>query len=270
MPRRRVASSAMQADSFVITGMQGLKKMVVRAAARDGEVRGITILYDQAMEGTVDPLIAPMTSAFVPFAGFTEAAAPGAARRKVEYGTGIVVSAAGHVITDRALIDNCNVIALPGLGIAERVATDPSAELALLRVYGARNLTPIGLIGMPSGESVTLVGIVDPQNQGGGASASTVNTELGAGAATGTQALTSVPALGFAGAVALDRQGRVAGMVMLQAAVVAGPAGPPRAALVPAERIKNFLEANYVAPASGPPGIEAAKASLTRVICVRK
>ena len=46
----------------------------------------------------------------------------------------------GHVLTDRNLIDGCNVIALPGLGNAERVATDASGELALLRVYGARNL----------------------------------------------------------------------------------------------------------------------------------
>ena len=57
--------------------MQGLKKMVVRGAARNGEVRGITILYDQAMEGTMDPLVAPMASAFVPFAtGFAVAGAP--------------------------------------------------------------------------------------------------------------------------------------------------------------------------------------------------
>ena len=42
--------------------------MVVRGFAKNGEVRGITILYDQAMEGTMDPLVAPMSSAFVPFA----------------------------------------------------------------------------------------------------------------------------------------------------------------------------------------------------------
>ncbi len=92
MPRRRVSSSALQADSFVISGMQGLKKMVVRGVARNGEVRGITILYDQAMEGTMDPLVAPMASAFVPFAtGFAVAGAADAARRKVEYGTGVFV-----------------------------------------------------------------------------------------------------------------------------------------------------------------------------------
>src|SRR4029079_235634 len=90
LARRRIASSALQGDSFVITRMQGLKKMVVRGFARDGEVRGVTILYDQAMEGSIDPLVAPMSSAYVPFAtGFSVAAAAGGPRRKVEYGTGV-------------------------------------------------------------------------------------------------------------------------------------------------------------------------------------
>ena len=65
-------------------------------------------------------------------------------------------------------------------------------------------------------------------------------------------------------------QGRFAGVVVMKAPVVAGPSGAPRAAVVPAERIRNFLEANYVAPSSGAAGVEAAKASVTRVICVRK
>ena len=45
-------------------------------------------------------------------------------------------------------------------------------------------------------------------------------------------------------------------MVVMKAPVVAGPGGPPRAAVVPAERIRNFLEANYVAPSSGAAGVE--------------
>ena len=84
----------------------------------------------------------------MPFpSGFAVAGATDAPRRKVEYGTGVFVSAIGHLVTDRNLVDSCNVIALPGLGNAERVATDVSGELALLRVYGARDLTPVGMIG---------------------------------------------------------------------------------------------------------------------------
>jgi peptidoglycan hydrolase-like protein with peptidoglycan-binding domain len=271
MPRRRIESNSLQADNFVITGMQGLKKMAVRGFAKNGEVRGITILYDQAMEGTMDRLVAPMSSAFVPFTtGFAVAGSPDATRRKVEYGTGVFVSATGHVLTDRNLIDSCNVIALPALGNAERVATDVSGELALLRVYGARNLTPVGMIGgaPPGGPGVTLIGVPDPQAQSGGAAIATVNAKLGAEAST--RPLETAPALGFAGAAALDAQGRFAGMVVMKAPVVAGPSGPPQAAIVPIDRIRNFLEANYIAPSSGRSGVEDTKASVTRVICVRK
>jgi peptidoglycan hydrolase-like protein with peptidoglycan-binding domain len=270
LPRRRVESSALQSDSFVISGMQGLKKLVVRGYARNGEVRGITILYDQAMEGTMDPLVAPMSSAFVPFAtGFAVAGASGPARRMVEYGTGVFVSSIGHVLTDRNLIDGCSVIALPGLGNAERVTTDSSGELALLRLYGARNLTPIGMLGgAPGGASVTLVGVADPQAQGGGAAISAVNARVGIAAETSP--LETPPAPGFSGAAALDAQGRFAGIAVVKSPLVAGPGGAPRAAIVPAERIRNFLEANYIAPSSGTAGVEAAKSSVTRVICVRK
>jgi hypothetical protein len=103
--------------------------------------------------------------------------------------------------------------------------------------------------------------------QGGGATIAAVSARLGV--AADSSPLESVPALGFSGAPALDGQGRFAGVVVMKAPVVAGP-GMPRAAVVPAERIRNFLEANYIAPSSGAPGVEAAKASMTRVICVRK
>src|SRR5262249_26225037 len=83
LPAGRIESSGQQGDNFVIRGMQGLKKMVVRGFARNGEVRGLTILYDQAMEGSIDPLVAPMTSAYVPFPSFSVASAGGQPRRKV-------------------------------------------------------------------------------------------------------------------------------------------------------------------------------------------
>lgn len=274
--RRRIQSSAQQENTFVISGMQGLKKMVVRGAAKDGEVRILTILYDQAMEGTVDPLVTPITSAFVPFpSGFALAGAADPTHRKIGYGSGLIVSANGHVLTDRNLIDNCNVIAVSGVGNAERIASDVSGEIVLLRIYGARNLTPIGMIGSQptNGANVTLVGVSDPQAQAGGAAASAVKAGLGPDSST--RRLESAPAPGFSGAAALNERGQLAGMVVMKAPVVAGAgraAGVAalQAGVVPVDRIRNFLEANYVAPASGKPGVEDAKASVVRVICVRK
>ena len=67
-PRRRVTYNVLRPDFFVVSGTQGLKKFYVRGFVKDGEVRGITILYDQAMEGTMDPMVVAMSSAFVPFA----------------------------------------------------------------------------------------------------------------------------------------------------------------------------------------------------------
>ncbi len=48
---RNVAYSVLRPDFFVLSGLQGLKKFYVRAQVRGDEVRGVTILYDQAMEG---------------------------------------------------------------------------------------------------------------------------------------------------------------------------------------------------------------------------
>jgi peptidoglycan hydrolase-like protein with peptidoglycan-binding domain len=268
LPRRRISGSSLQDDTFSISGMQGLKKMVVRGYAQNGQIRVLTVLYDQAMEGTIDPLVAPITSAFVPFAKYSVASIADSPRRKVDYGTGVFVSAVGHVVTDRQLVAGCNSITVPGLGHAERIAVDGSGQIALLRAYAARNVQPIGLVENAAGDGVTLVGIADPQAQGGGDAITTASGQLGAG--SGVRALDTTPALGFAGAAALDAQGRFAGIVVLKSGVVAGPAGGSPAAVVTADRVRNFLKANYVTLATGKPYVEAAKASIVRVICVRK
>lgn len=263
---RRPSYNVLRPEFFVISGVQGLKKFYVRASAQDNEVRGMTVLYDQAEEGTMDPVVVAMSSAFVPFAqlGAMQEGVP--SRRKVEYGTGLVVSSGGHVVTDKQIVDGCNVVTIPGIGQAERLAEDRSSDLALLRVYGARDLVPLGLIGAPPrGDAVTLLGVADPQAQGGGASVSGVAAKF----APGARSLDVAPQAGFSGAVAMDAQGRPFGMVVLKAPVVAGPAQAPQASVVPLERMLNFLEANYVAPSSGQAGADP-KASVVRVICVRR
>jgi len=247
-----------------VSGTQGLKKFYVRGAARDGEVRGVTILYDQAEEGTMDPIVVAMSSAFLPFGnGLTLDGQP--VRRKVEYATGIIVSGSGHIVTDKQAVEGCQVIAVPGHGNAERIAEDKSGDLALIRLYGARNLTPAGLIGAaaPSG-NVTLIGVADPQSQAGGGAVSIV------AARTNGTTLDTAPQPGFSGAAAVDAQGKFAGLVVLKTAVVAGAASAPQATLVTIDKLTNFLDANYVTAASGKPGAENVRASVVRVICVRK
>jgi peptidoglycan hydrolase-like protein with peptidoglycan-binding domain len=267
---RRLEVSLLRPDFFILSGMQNLKRFYVRAEIKDGEVRGMTVLYDQAMEPIMDPVVVVMSSTFMPFPGVAGIAQIGAApRRKVEYATGIVVSAAGHILTDRQVIEGCNVIVVGGYGDADRQAEDKNADLALLRVYGAPDLVPASFVAeAPKGPDLTLVGIADPQAQGGSGAISTVPAKLRG------DTLEPAPQPGFSGAAALDPQGRFVGMVGLKTAVTAtvGAAGSqPQAALVPAPIIRVFLQAQKLAPvAAGRGGLDAAKASLVRVICVRK
>ena len=272
---RKVEQQSLKPDSFVLIGMQGLKKFHVRGYARSGEVRGIAILYDQAMEVAMDQLIAPLTHSFQPFATPVNLAQSTAApRRKVEYGSGIVVTAAGHIVTDRQVVDACNSIVIPGIGHAELLAQDAENELALLRVYGADDLVPIALAGEEAkGSELVVVGVADPNAQGGNGAISTLTTKLiNTTSVTGTvTSFSQVPGPGFSGAAALDKSGRFFGMVGLRIPVVAGttPAAP-KAMIVPAEVIRSFVESNNVSSASGQTGIEGCKAAVVRVICVRK
>ena len=267
---RRLEVNLLRPDFFILSGMQNLKRFYVRAEIKDGEVRGMTVLYDQAMEPIMDPVVVVMSSTFMPFPGVAGIAQIGAApRRKVEYGTGIVVSAAGHILTDRQVIEGCNVIVVGGYGDAARQAEATNTDLALLRVFGAPDLVPASFVAdAPKGPDLTLVGIADPQAQGGSGAISTVPAKLRG------DTLEPAPHPGFSGAAALDPQGRFVGMVGLKTAVTANvgaAAAQPQAALVPAPIVRAFLEGQKLAPvAAGRSGLDAAKASLVRVICVRK
>ena len=181
----------------------------------------------------------------------------------------MVVSDDGAILADREITDGCLAIAIAGYGNADRVADDKDRGLALLRIYGARGLKALDLEGNAAKSSVELTGIADPQNQGGAASVSSVKasvTQVGSG---GDLALSPPPALGFSGAAALD-DGKFAGIALLKPAVVAGPANTTPAAqavLVSADSVQEFLKANGVNASGASPD---AKASVLRVICVRK
>jgi peptidoglycan hydrolase-like protein with peptidoglycan-binding domain len=261
--QRQVSYSVLKPDFFVISGVQVLKKFYVRAQAKGIEIRGVTILYDQATEGTMDPVVVAMSNAFQGFPGPNAGPLPGQ-RRRVEYGTAIVVSAAGDLIADRQLTAECQSLVVPGLGHADRIAEDKASDLALLRVYGARNLVPAAFPGEAAAATdLKLVGIADPQAQAGGGAVSRPAASL-----TGGASIEPVPPLGFSGAVAIDAQNRVVGMVELKAPVIASTgAASPQAVLVPAAAIRTFLLASKIVPATTGAGIER---SVLRVICVRK
>ncbi|GAB1717697.1 MAG: Peptidoglycan-binding domain 1 [Nitrobacter sp.] len=259
---RKLDYSTVKPDFFVLSGMQGLKKFYVRGQLQGGEARVLTILYDQATEGIMEPVVIAMSSAFDPFP------ADGPPPRKiVEYGTGVIVSSDGAIVTGSDVADECRSIVVAGHGNAERIASDKDHGLALLRIYGAHGLKPIALDGGSAKGSLELVGITDPQNQGGGSAVSRVKTSVAQGGGS-EPALSPAPAPGFSGAAALDASGKFAGLVLLKPATVAGPAvQTAEAVLAPAETVRAFLKANKVTPASES---SDAKAAVVRVICVRK
>src|SRR3954452_21850360 len=194
-PGRNIDYTVVKPDFFVLSGLQGLKKFYLRGTFKGDEVRILTILYDQATENTVEPVVIAMSSAFNAFPSGALAAGP-PPRKTVEYGTGIVVSDDGAVVTDRQITDGCIAVAIPGLGNADRVAEDKDHDLALLRIYGARGLKPLNLAGGASKTALDLTGISDPQNQGGAAAVTTVKAAV-AHAGGGDVALSPAPAVGF-------------------------------------------------------------------------
>ena len=265
---RRLELNLLRPDFFILAGMQGLKKFYVRADIKDGEVRGITVLYDQATENIMDPAAVVMSSAFSAFPSASGAQIGAAAKRKVEYGTGIIVSSAGQILADRELTEGCNIIVVSGYGNAERTADNTSKDLALLRVYGLSDLVPaIFAPDAARGPDLTLLGIADPQMQEGGMAVSSIAAKLKG------DVIDPVPQLGFSGAAVLDAQNRVAGVVELKSPLIAtigASNAQPQATIVPPPAIRAFLDAQKVPPATGRWGLDRTKSSLVRVICVRK
>src|SRR5262249_44335214 len=109
---RKVDYTVVQPDFFVLSGLQGLQKVYVRGPFQVDEVRFMTILYDQATESTVEPVVIAMSSAFNAFPSGPQAGPP--PRKTVEYGTGVVVSEDGAIVADRAVTDGCLAITIGG------------------------------------------------------------------------------------------------------------------------------------------------------------
>ena len=94
------------------------------------------------------------------------------------------------------------------MGHAERIAADTATDLALVRVYGARNLVPAVLAGESSSTGdLRLVGVDEPLAQKGEGAVTSVRANI-----TGSD-IDPAPARGFAGAAAVDARGALAGMI---------------------------------------------------------
>lgn len=268
VPGRKIDYSLVKPDFFVLSGLQEQRKFYIRGTFRGDEVRILTVLYVQALENIVDPVVIAMSSAFTAFPAPVQSAGP-PPRKNVEYGTGLVVSDDGAILADRQVTDGCVTIAISGHGNADRIAEDKQHDLALLRLYGPRGLKALDLGRSATKTGLAITGIADPQDQGGRAAVTSVKASAAQPGASGAT-LTPAPAAGFSGAPAQDDDGRFAGIALLKPVQLAGLAnGTPaaQAVLVPAETLRAFLRANGVNPTGGSTD---AKTSVVRVICVRK
>ena len=139
--------------------------------------------------------------------------------------------------------------------------------MALVRLYGARDLVPITLTGGNSqGGDLRLFGIDDPLVQKEQGAVTSSRARL-----TGLD-VEPAPALGFAGAAAVDMRGVFVGMIDFKPAIVAANDGSShtRATLVPVEPIRAFLKAHNVSPTIAPNSPAEAEQSVVRITCVRK
>jgi peptidoglycan hydrolase-like protein with peptidoglycan-binding domain len=268
-PGRTVDYTVVKPDFFVLSGLQGLKKFYMRGTFKGDEVRIMTILYDQAVENTVEPIVIAMSSAFNAFPAGAQGPAP---RKTVEYSSGMVVTDDGAIVADREATDGCQAVAIQGLGNVDRIAEDRDRGLALLRTYGVRGLKPLALADGAAKASVEVVGIADPQNQGGGAAVTSVKAQVTQVGTGGDLALSPAPAVGFSGAPALDDGGKFAGVALLRPVIVAAATATnatpaSQSVLVASDTVREFLKANEIT-ANGTSS--DAKAAVVRVICVRK
>jgi hypothetical protein len=259
---RRTEHSVLHDDNFIISGMQGLRLFAMRAFAKGGELRGYTIQFDQALNGIVAPIAAAMTDVFTAFpnGAFSLASIP---PKSVDYGSGVVVSSLGHIVTERRLIDNCQVIVAAGVGPAEPVASD--GQMALLRVFGARGLKAASLAdAVPTGDA-TLRSVPEPRADNGNGEVRTLAVRIG-----DNTSVQPVPDSGYGGGGIFDREGRLAGLLVHRQTIVASAEGAVTtpAMMLPVEALRGFLGKHQVASVEAAAG--DAHASVVRIICVRK
>lgn len=268
--QRRVQYQVKRDNFFVLSGLQNLKKFYLRAEAKDNEVRGVIVLYDQAMEGIMEPVAVAMSNAF---RAFPDNSTGDPMSRKVGYASGVVVSAAGDIVTDAWATRACEFILVPGRGRAEKRGDE--GGLALLRIYGARGLQPLGVSAgathPPGAEAMTLIGVADPQTQDGGGAVTTATAQFAPGTDGFMLTPAPAPAPGFSGAAAIDADANLVGIVATSRPQrVAGPAASGGAHLIAGDAILALLRKHGVAAAGGRAGTDATKAAVVRVICVRE
>ena len=170
--------------------------------------RTLTILYDQATEGVMEPVVIAMSSAFDPFPAANVAGPP--PRKMVEYATGVSSAPTARSSPDATPPTAAGHIVVAGHGNADRIADDEDRGLALLRIYGANDCIRCvrSRYGKRRRRADRHHRSAKPGRRLRRQSVKVSVTHAAAHEST----LTPAPALGFAGAPALDADGKFAGL----------------------------------------------------------
>ena len=252
-PGRTVDYTVVKPDFFVLSGLQGLKKFYMRGTFKGDEVRILTILYDQATENTVEPVVIAMSSAFNAFPAGTQAAGP-PPRKTVEYGTGDRRRRRRHDPRrppDHRRLRHGRHRGLRQCRSHRRGQGTRSRAAAHLR----RARTEAAQSRQRRREGRTRPYRHHRSAEPGRRRRREQRQGVDRPARWRRRSCVSpAPALGFSGAAALDDDGKFAGIAVMKPVQVAGPANGSAAAqavLVAAETVRGFLKANGVNASGG-------------------
>ncbi|MEA1834512.1 serine protease [Methylobacterium durans] len=261
-PDRKITYKLKRPDFVVVTGETGAGRSYIRYAGGEAGIRGFTIGYDKALAGEVDRLVIAIANAFLPFPEAAPAVAaapvppppvlvreaPPAAATPSIAATGLAI-APGRVLTASAALEGC---AAPRIGgaAARVLRSDPARGLALLEAPSAPGSVLPSPRPDPAGPDDAL-GVI-------GAGAGGTTLAPGTGSPAGGVVAPLQP--GAAGAPAIDRAGRLAGIVARFPAaprLVAGVAPPMSYPLIAGPAVAAFLAETGLRPAAGQDGAAA-------------
>lgn len=273
---RKITYKLLRPDFFVISG-ETEKGKFFRRVASDGKgpPRSLSIGYDKAVAATVDPLVVAIAASFEPWPGSSRPPAqpgtePGkaplvAAGPRQRRATGIVLGP-DLVVTGEAALANCT-------DLQARISPDapPLALRQPRKLEGTGLVALSGRIGRPLGLSMAA-----PGEQGALVQRDTDGELLVAAAALAGGKVSSSLQEGGAGALVLDRQGGVLGVVAASPVTkvrVAGIVPVLRYPLVPAADLARAAgvtlppAAAAGTPKSGAELGELVRASVVSITC---
>lgn len=150
--------------------------------------------------------------------GMAGNAGAGATIRRGVYGSGVVVSAAGDIVSNEHVINNCaNIRVQPGAWPVKLVAKDAKNDLALLRLQGG-SIAPVRLRsgrGLRLGDDVVAIGypLRGMLSSGPIVTMGIVNAMSGANNDTSAFQMSATVQPGSSGGPVFDRSGLLVGIV---------------------------------------------------------